>query len=72
MEIIRGFGAAPHSPSRNWPFREMNVGDAIRVPCDAESSKNIRVYAAIRGKKLGMKFSCRMQADGEMLIIRTA
>ena len=51
-----------------YPFKEMEIGDSFTTE---DGEKFVRNKTSYYGKRLGMKFTCRVLADGTFRIWRT-
>lgn len=62
FEIVRGFNHnefRPRTRSSEFPFEEMEVGDAFFIEEGMVNRKNFGVMLYHKGKKLDMKFSAK-------------
>lgn len=71
MEIIRNAIMPGMSlpTQRKWPFSDMNVGDAVKIPDELKSQA--RNYASSYSQRSGKKFVTRTVA-GEMMVYRVS
>lgn len=74
MEIIRNAfmpGTLPSSKRESkWPFKNMNVGDMLKVP--AEDCERARAYAHSYARSAKKHFATRRMDNGELHVYRIA